>query len=85
MDLKIDSKKKTFSNNDYDLIIIEIKKDIDNINSFLKIDEKIYEKVSNKFCIKRGSYFIQFPNEKRTSVSYGLINSINEDCKVLNH
>ena len=85
MDLKIDSKRRIYSNSNYDITIIEIRKDIDNINSFLEIDEKIYENNSNKIFIKSSSYIIQYPNEKGASVSYGLINTINEDCKVLNH
>ena len=86
MDLVLHSKLKKYTNKDYDITIIEIKKDIlNNINAFLEIDEKIFQENSDKIFNKTTSYIIHYPNIKQAAVSYGLINRINNDCKFLSH
>ena len=54
MDIKLDSSRKKYTNKKYDVTIIEIKED-DKIkdNSFLQIDENIYQENLKDFFVKK--------------------------------
>ena len=69
--------RKIYANEKYDITIIEIKKEKDNINNFLEIDKDIFEK-TNVFYNNQSIYVIQYPFNDKISVSYGVINNINE-------
>ena len=86
-DIELDSKRKKYTNIDLDITIIEIKKDIDciNKNSFLEIDEKIYLDNSEVLFRRKPAYIIQYPNVIGASVSYGLINDINQNNNEIQH
>ena len=77
-DIKLDSSRNIYISEQYDITIIEIKKE-DNINpnSFLEIDEKIYQDNPVELFAKKSVYIIQYPRYLNASVSYGIINSIN--------
>ena len=74
--------RKKYTNEEYDITIIEIKKS-DNIKNFLELDDKIKNDIikndnkNNKFK-DNTIYIIQYP-EGELSVSYGLINCIYEN------
>ena len=78
-EIKLDSSRNIYISEQYDITIIEIKKE-DNINpnSFLEIDEKIYQDNPVELFAKKSVYIIQYPRYLNASVSYGIINSINE-------
>ena len=80
MDIKLDSSRKKYTSKQYDVTIIEIKEE-DKVsdNSFLNIDEQIYQDNPSAFFAKKTVYVIQYPNYLNASVSYGLIKRINED------
>ena len=71
-----------YTNEEYDITIIEIKKE-DKINNYLELDEMILNDIinninKNKIYIKETIYIIQFP-ENKLSVSYGIIENIYKD------
>ena len=87
-DIKIDSKRKKYTNKKYDLTIIEIIKEKDGINSFLEIDDRIFQKDSYKIFNKSSVYVIQYPTYNEASVSYGVIRGIcidNEQSKIFHY
>ena len=86
-DIELDSERKKYTNKDLDITIIEIKKDIYgiNINSFLEIDERIYQDNSEILFKRKSAYIIQYPKITGASVSYGLINDINQYNNEIHH
>ena len=73
-----------YTNKEYDITIIEIKKE-DKINNYLELDEIIINDIinninKNKIYIKETIYIIQYP-ENKLSVSYGILNNIYIDKK----
>ena len=82
---KIDiSNRMTYTNEDYDITIIELKEK-DNIKNFLILDDIIINDIINninktKEYKNRTLYIIQYP-ENELSVSYGILEQIYEDKK----
>ena len=77
-EIKFRYPRKVYTNTTYDTTIIEIipKKDDIDTNNFLKLDKKINQK-SHLFSGK-SIYILQYPDGKYASVSYGIIEKINE-------
>ena len=68
-----------YTNEEYDITIIEIKEKEDKINKYLEIDDKIIGNKSNISYIKESIYIIQYEGEKdEVSISYGIIKGIDE-------
>ena len=83
-DLILDADKKNiYTNEFYDITIIELKKEEINNYLFLEIDDKVYMEGSNKMFQKKSVYTIQYPKILRASVSYGIINYIDEKNKII--
>ena len=82
IEIKIDESRKTYSNEQYGITMIEMKKE-DNLdfNTFLEIDENI-----SKDTIKniKSVYLIHYPQEKESTFSHGKIKDISEDGNI-NH
>lgn len=75
----IDESRKTYTNEEYDIIIIEIKPVEDGIEKFLGTDGKIVGNENSDFNKKyQGSqiYLIQCPEEGILSYSMGIIKRI---------
>ena len=73
-----------YTNEEYDITIIEIKNE-DNINNYLELDDNIINDIinnnnKNKNYIDKTIYIIQYPKGK-LSVSYGILDNIYEDKK----
>ena len=73
-----------YTNKEYDITIIEIKKE-DKINNYLELDEIIINDIinninKNKIYINETIYIIQYP-ENKLSVSYGILENIYMDKK----
>lgn len=84
LDLNLDkNKKKIYTNKNYDITIIEIKKKEINSNSFLEIDDKVYMEGSENIFQSQSVYTIQYPEELSPSVSYGIIKGIDEKNEIL--
>ena len=77
------SKRMKYTNEDFDITIIQILEDIDNINNFLELDEQVISNIisdenNNKDYEDKTIYIIQYPGEG-LSVSYGILTNIYED------
>ena len=79
----------TYTNPDYDITILELKEEKDEIKNYLELDELILENIldssnnnedSNQIFIGETIYILQYP-EGNLSVSYGLLDSIIENKK----
>ena len=73
-----------YTNEEYDITIIEIKEE-DNINNYLELDDIIINDIlnninKNKEYKNETVYIIQYP-ENKLSVSYGILDKIYEDKK----
>ena len=76
--------RKKYTNEEYDITIIEIKPQ-DNINNYLELDDTILndivkDKDKNKEYKNKTIYIIQYP-EGELSVSYGILDCIYKDKK----
>ena len=76
--------RKYYSSEKYDTTIIELFPERDEIYEFLQIDDKIYYKEPNDFYQNESVYLIQYPKNKKLSVSYGIIKNIYE-CDIYHY
>ena len=76
----IDNNRRTYTNDSFDITIIEIIKD-DKIDekSFLCLDKQIFEEDSNKIFKNCQIFLLHYPNENEAGISPGIIKSITED------
>jgi len=73
----LDNNRKTYTNKEYDITIIEIKCEKDKIKNFMDLDEKIFHEDSEILFNKNHSIYIpQYLNGDEAVVSYGIINQI---------
>ena len=68
--------RKKYTNEEYDITIIEIKENRDNIKDYFEIDENIMNEGYNIKYIKQSIYLLQYLKEERL-VSYGIIKELN--------
>ena len=83
-EIKIDGKRKKYTNEKCDITIIEIKKE-DNINNFLSLDDKLLNNDINNYnniYENESLYILNYINGKDMFVSYGILNNI-EDNKII--
>ena len=74
----IDKSRKTYTNETFDITIIEIK-ETDNLDiSLLEIDEDIFNSPL-EFFIRKDIYLIQYPESKISEASPGIIKFIKEN------
>ena len=71
-ELKLDGKRKAYTNKSIDITVIEIKENDDDLHSFFEIDEDYKPKDLCDILI------LQFPGGKEASVSYGKIEQIHD-------
>jgi len=77
--IELNKNKKLYTSKEYDITIIEINKEKENIDYFLELDEIAF-KESPKLN-KDNIYIIQYPNgsyHQKAAVSYGLISDNND-------
>ena len=74
-EIKMCVKRKKYTNEKYDITFIEIKKDVDNINinSFLDIDDGIFEENYENLLNKKSVYLLHYPHGNLLEYSSGLI------------
>ena len=84
-EIKIDSNRKTYTNEKLDVTIIEIK-DEDNINNnYLLLDEAIIDNEINNYSNiykNQSIYILNYMKDKDIQASYGILNNI-EDNKII--
>ena len=79
--INLDNRMK-YTNEEYDITIIELKKE-DNINNYLELDDRIINSIINGhdyYSYDETIYIIQYPRGE-LSVSYGVLSQIMEDKK----
>ena len=82
----IDNSRKVFTHKNYDITFIEIKKE-DGIkdDSFLEIDDEIFEENIIDIFKDKSVYLLHYPNGKNIEASQGLIKSISIDKYNIRH
>ena len=85
--IKISNSRKTYTNIQKDVTIIEIKPKEDNINfeCFLDLDENIYKENPNETYSNKSIYILHYENGKVVKYSIGIIKSISEDNYTIKH
>ena len=66
----------TYTNKLFDVTFIEIFPNEDDIHDFLELDYDINDEYYDNMYIKKSVYILQYPNNEKVSVSYGIINNI---------
>ena len=88
VEIEIDNDRKTFTDKDYDITIIELKenelKKID-INSFFYVDDQIYNEDFKNLYKNKSVYLIGFPKGGKSKFSNGKIINILEDNFTIIH
>ena len=76
----IDNTRKTYTNYNYDVTIIEIKED-DKIDekSFFFLDDQIFQEDSAKLFRNRQIFLLHYPKGIKMEISAGVIQNITED------
>lgn len=76
----IDNSRKIYTDKKYDITIIEIKKD-DGLksDSFLEIDNEIFEGIPNEKFDKKPIYLLHYPKGIEIKKADGLIKNINNE------
>ena len=69
-----------YTNKEYDITIIEIKKE-DNINNYLYLDENINK---DKLYLGKSIYILHYPEKKNIYVSYGIIKNLDDKINFYN-
>ena len=80
------NKKMIYTSNKYDITIIEIKKEKENINNYLEIDENIFNE--NPILNNESIYILQYSKygkEQKAAISYGRFKQIEKDGYNINH
>ena len=82
-EIKMCVNRKKYTNEKYDITFIEIKKDVDNINinSFLDIDDGIFEENYENLLNKKSVYLLHYPHGNLLEYSSGLIKGFFADEK----
>ena len=82
----IDNKRKVYTNESYDVTVIEIKKD-DNIDekSFFEIEKKIFQENANEIFAKSQIFLLHYPKAMQAGISTGMIGLIKEDNIRIHH
>ena len=84
----INNNRKVYTNiKPFDITIIEIKKTDENIkiNSFLEIDEEIYNTTTYHIYNQISVYLIHYPNGENMEYSPGVIKNISQDNYKIEH
>ena len=74
----IDGSRKIYSNQDYDITIIEIKEEDGINNHFLVIDEKLFKNNVKDFYEGKAIYIIQYTFNDKVCISSGIIKEIKD-------
>ena len=71
--IKINKESKIYSSNDniYDIMIIKLDEDENDINNFLEIDQNIFLNNSESSYKNENIFILHFPNSEEAKVSYG--------------
>ena len=74
--LFIDKFRKTFTDKNLDISIVEIRPNKDDINDFLDIDENVFNNNYESIYKNENIYILQYPKNKKCSFSIDLLERI---------
>ena len=78
--ISLDDTRINYCNEELNIIIIEIKPKVDEINSFLEIDENLYENENNDLVnLYKNIYIIERPHFKRDFISISPLEKMNNN------
>ena len=85
-EIEIDKSRKTYTNEDCDITIIEIKQndDLDKIDYF-DIDKDIFKENPNKIFNNKQIYLLHYPKGNKMECSMGFIKNIDEGNYTIRH
>ena len=75
--IELDENRRIYTNKEYNITIVEIKRKTDKIYDFLELDDNIFRGTPNIF--NETGYIIQYPKiltEQKAAVSYGIVREI---------
>ena len=79
-------KKKYYTNEIYDITIIEINPKKDNVTNFLELDDEVVEISKDN---PKSVYILQYPNinlyQQKAAVSYGIIKDIEKEYNIIHY
>jgi len=86
-EIKMDNDRRKYTSEKYDITIIEIKKNEDNLNidSFLDIDEQIFNDNPQEIFKKKSIYLLHYPHGNMCEYTSGIIKGISLDGIIINH
>ena len=85
-EIAINDSRRVYSNEDYDITIIEIKeKDNIKINLYLELEDNIFKENPNEIYKDKPVYLISYPHGRNLNYSYGTIKLIEEDNYTIRH
>ena len=82
-EIDLDKERIKYFNKKYDIAIIEILQS-DEINNYLELDDNLFKKEIKIFYEEKTIYSIQYPHGNNISVSYGILNNIDNNY-IINH
>ena len=68
--------RKVYTSKKYDTTILELFEGENDIKDFMELDFDMNGEDFNNIYIKKSIYILQYPNNEKVSVSYGIIQSI---------
>ena len=79
-EIKLDKSRKLYTDQNYDVTIIEIKKE-DGLEkeSFLDLDQEIFNGIPNELYRNKSVFLLHYPKGTKMHYSQGIIKNINED------
>ncbi len=73
-EIELDNRLK-FTNEEYDITIIEIKEKNDGIDKYLELDKNLQKNINTQY-IGESIYILHYPGSKNVAVSYGILKHI---------
>ena len=80
--IKLNEKRRIYSNEEYDTTIIEIKPEKDDIKDFMELDDNIFKEKSKILYNKQSIYIIHYPKGEKAKVSYALMQNGDEEYNI---
>ena len=81
--IKLNEKRRIYSNRKYDTTIIEIKREKDNIKDFMELDDNIFKEDSNILYNNKSIYIIHYQNGEKAKVSYAIMQNEDEEYNII--
>ena len=69
-EIKIENKRKVYTSEKYDITIIEIKKEKDEINNYMELDPNIFQDNINDLYSQNSIYILGYPENKSPSIYF---------------